>query len=111
MIRLIDYHHLELLLRALINLLRLSYLLQQVLYNHTIVVPDIRRRNFKMVNRCYDIEFEFAVRGRLEDAGVDFDLFDTGAVEFFEGGDDAGFLASTGGPVDEEMGEIAALCL
>jgi hypothetical protein len=47
----------------------------------------------------------------LEDAGIDFDFFDTGTVEFFEGGYDAGLFASAGGPVDQEVWEVARLCL
>lgn len=64
-----------------------------------------------MVDGGYDVEFEFAATGRLEDAGVDFYLFDSGAVEFFEGGDDAGLFSCAGGAIDEEMGEIAVLGL
>jgi hypothetical protein len=47
----------------------------------------------------------------LEDAGVDLDLFDAGAVELFQGCDDAGFLSCTRRAVDEEMGEVPALSL
>jgi hypothetical protein len=57
MIRLIDNHDLEPLLRALINLLRLRYLLQQILNNNTIVVPNIGRGDLEMVDRGYDVEF------------------------------------------------------
>lgn len=46
-----------------------------------------------MVNRGYDVELEFLVRGCLEDARVDLDLFDSWAIKFFEGCDDASFLA------------------
>lgn len=41
MIRLIDNHHLKLLLRTLINLLRLRHFLQQVLHHNSIIIPDI----------------------------------------------------------------------
>jgi hypothetical protein len=58
-----------------------------------------------------NVEFELAVRRGLEDARVDFDLFDARAVELFERGDDAGLLAGAGGSVDEEVGEVAALGL
>lgn len=64
-----------------------------------------------MVYGGYDVEFELAVRGGLEDARVDLDLFDTGAVELFEGSDNAGLFASARGAIDEEMWEVAALCL
>lgn len=47
----------------------------------------------------------------MEDAGVYFDLFDAGAVEFFESCYYAGFLSGAGGTVDEEMREVAALGL
>jgi len=47
----------------------------------------------------------------LEDSRIDFYLFDAGAVEFFEGGYYAGFLAGAGRTVDEEMGKVAILCL
>jgi hypothetical protein len=42
----------------------------------------------------------------LEDAGVDFDLFDAGAVEGAEGAEDAGLFAGAGGAVEEEVGEV-----
>lgn len=64
-----------------------------------------------MVDRGHDVEFELAVAGRLEDARVDLDFLDAGAVELFEGCDDAGFLAGARGAVDEEVWEVAALCL
>jgi hypothetical protein len=41
MIRLVDNNDLKPLLRALINLLRLCYLLEQILDNNTIVVPNV----------------------------------------------------------------------
>jgi hypothetical protein len=47
----------------------------------------------------------------LEDARVDLDLLDTGAVEFFEGRDDTSLLAGTGWAVDKEMWKVTALCL
>ena len=64
-----------------------------------------------MVDRGHDVEFEFSVRGRLEDARVDFDLLYTGSVEFFQCCYNSCFLACARGPVDEEMGEVAALSL
>ena len=57
MIRFIDNHDLEPLLRALIDLLCLRNLLQQILHHDTIVVPNIGRRDLEMVDRGYDVEF------------------------------------------------------
>lgn len=64
-----------------------------------------------MVYGSDDVEFEFAVRGSLEDARVDLDLFDTGAVKLFECGDYARLLSCAGRTVYEQMWEVAALCL
>ena len=64
-----------------------------------------------MVYRRHDVEFELAVRRRLEDARVDFDLFGAGAVEGFQEAEDTGFFASARGPVEEEVREVAAVCL
>ena len=64
-----------------------------------------------MVYGSDDVEFEFAVRGGLEDACVDLDLFDTGAVELFECGDYARLLSCAGRTVYEEMWEVATLRL
>lgn len=61
MIRLVDHHDLEPLLSSHINLLRLGYFFEQVLDHHPIVVADIRGSDFEMVDRGYDVEFEFAV--------------------------------------------------
>ena len=47
----------------------------------------------------------------MEDAGIDFDLFDAGTVEFFKSGYDASLFASAGGSVDEEVRKVARLCL
>jgi hypothetical protein len=58
-----------------------------------------------------DVEFEFAVRGGLEDACVDLDLFDTGTVEFFECCNNARLLSCARRAIYEEMWEVAALCL
>jgi hypothetical protein len=57
MIRLIDNHDLKPLLGTLINLLRLRYLLQQILHHDSIVVPYVRRRDLEMVDRGDDVEF------------------------------------------------------
>ena len=47
----------------------------------------------------------------MEDPRVYFYLLDARAVQCFEGANDSGFLAGAGGPVDEEVGEVAALGL
>jgi hypothetical protein len=57
MVRLIDNHDLKPLLGTLINLLRLRYLLQQILHHDSIVVPNVRRSDLEMVDRGYDVEF------------------------------------------------------
>lgn len=57
MIRLINNHNLKPLLRACINLLSLRHLLQEVLNDNAIVVPNIRGSNLEVVDRGYDIEF------------------------------------------------------
>ena len=81
------------------------------MHDDAVVIAHVRGRDLEVVDRGHDVEFEFFVRGRLEDARVDFDFFHTWAVQFFEGGNDAGFLAGARGAVDEEMGKIAGLCL
>jgi hypothetical protein len=58
-----------------------------------------------------NVEFEFTVRGGLEDACIDLDLFDTGAIEFFECCNNARLLSCAGRAIYEEMWEVAALCL
>jgi hypothetical protein len=64
-----------------------------------------------MVYRGYDVKFEFPVGRRLENARVDFYFFDTGAVEFFEGGNDACLLPCPRRSVYEEVGKVSALRL
>jgi len=54
-----------------------------------------------MVDGGDNVEFEFTVRGSLEDTRVNLDLFDTGTVELFESGNDARLLACTRRAVDE----------
>ncbi len=111
MVRLVNHHHFEPLPRVLVHLLRLRDFFQQVLDDNTVEVADVAGGDFEMVDGGDDVEFEFAVGGRLKDAGVDFDFFDTGAVEGAEGGDDAGFFAGAGGAVDEEVREVGGLGL
>lgn len=93
MIRFIDNDHLEPLLRGQIHLLRLGNLLQQFLDHHPVVVPDVCGCDFEVVDGGDDVEFELAVAGRLEDAGVDFDLFHSRPVQFLQCRDDACLLA------------------
>ena len=95
MVRLINHNHLEALLCAQVDLLCLRDLFQQILHNYSVVIADIRRRDLEVVDRGDNVEFEFAVARGLEDACVDLYLFNTGAVELLERGDDAGFLAGT----------------
>lgn len=64
-----------------------------------------------MIYGCDDVEFEFAVAGRLEDARVDLDLFHAGPVQFFQCRDYAGLLPGAGGTVDQEMREVSTLSL
>lgn len=64
-----------------------------------------------MVDGRDDVEFELAIRGRLENARVNFDLFGAGAEEGFQEAEDPGFFASTGGSIEEKVGEVAAFCL
>ena len=111
MIRLVDNHDLESLLRIHIHLLCLRNLLQKILDDNAVVVPNIRGCDFEVVNRSDDVEFEFAVGGGEEDAGVDFYLLDAGAVEGFQRADDACLLSGAGWAIDEEMGKVAGLCL
>lgn len=93
MIRFIDNDHLEPLLRGQIHLLRLGNLLQQFLDHDPVIVPDVRGCDFEVVDGGHDVEFELAVAGRLEDTGIDFDLFHSRPVQFFQCRDDACFLA------------------
>lgn len=64
-----------------------------------------------MIDGSDNVEFEFTVRGGLEDTCINLDLFDTRAVEFFESCNNARLLACAGRPVHEEMWEVAALRL
>lgn len=93
MIRLVDHDNLESLLRGEIDLLRLRDLLEQLLHHDPVVVAHIGGGDLEVVDRGDDVEIELAVAGRLEDSGVDLDLFDSRTEEFLEGRDDAGFLA------------------
>lgn len=101
MIGLIDDHDLEALTGRLINLLGLRDLLQKVLDDHSIIIPHIRRRNFKMIYGSNDIEFEFAVGCCLENSGIDLDFFDTWPIELLKRCDNSSLLTCARRPVDE----------
>ena len=98
-VRLVDNDNLESLLRIKIHLLCLGHLLQQFLYHDTVVIPDIRWGNLKVINRRDNVELEFPVTRRLEDSGVDLDLFNSGAVQFLECRDNSSLFACTRWPV------------
>lgn len=93
MVSFVDNHDLEPLSRGDVDLLCLRDLLEQRLDHDAVVVADIGRGDFKVVDGRDDVEFDFAVGGGLEDAGVYFNLFDAGSVELLQGGDDAGLFA------------------
>ena len=80
---LIHHDHLEALLCAEIDLLRLRDLLEQLLHDDAVVVAHVRRCDLEMVHGRHDVEFELAVRRGLEDARVDLDLLRAGAEECF----------------------------
>ena len=80
MIGLIDNHNLEPLPCGLVNLLRLSHFLQELLYHHTVKIPDIGRRDLKVIDRCDDIELQFPIGGGLKDARINLDLFNPRAI-------------------------------
>lgn len=111
MVGLIDNDDLEALARGNVDLLGLRNFLEQRLDNDAVVVADVGRGDFEVVDGGDDVEFDFAVGGGLEDARVDFDLFDAGAVELLEGGDDTGLFAGAGRTVDQQVGEVAGLGL
>ena len=76
----IDHDNLEPLLRRQIHLLCLGHFFQQFLNYDAIVVSNVGRGDFEVVDGGDDVEFELAVAGCLEDSSVDLDLFNTGAV-------------------------------
>jgi hypothetical protein len=108
---LIDDDDLEALFCAEVDLLCLRDFLEQILHNYSVVVSDIGGRDLEVVYRSDDVEFEFAVCRGLEDARVDLDLLDTGAIQLLECCDDARLLACAGRTVYKEMWKVTALCL
>lgn len=97
---LVNYNDLEPLLRGLIHLLCLGDLLQQFLDHDSVVVTDIRGRNFEVVDGGDDVEFKLAVACRLEHSRVDLDLLDSRSVQFFQCRNDTCFLACSGRSID-----------
>lgn len=111
MVGFVDNDNFESLFRCCVDLLRLRNLLEKILYDHTVVVAHVTRCNFEVIYGGDNIEFELSIRSSLENACVDLDLFDTGAVQFFQRSYNPGLLASARGSVDEQMWEISALSL
>jgi hypothetical protein len=92
-----------------------------------------------MVVRCHDIELNLTVRGGLEDTSIDAylrevqsaewlhiktapriaskiqepnpNLFGARSVQFLQGGDNTRLFTGARWTVDQEMGEVAAVCL
>ena len=93
MVGLVDDHHLEPLLGRLINLLRLSHLLQQVLDDDSVVVANVGRGDFEVVDGGDNVELEFAVAARLKHTRIDLDLLDARAVQLLERSDNPRLLA------------------
>lgn len=110
-IGLVDDDDLEPLLRREIDLLGLRDLLQKFLDHDAVIVADVGRCDLKVVDGRDDVELQFPVTRRLEDSSVDLDLLDSGAVQFLQCCDYAGFLARAGRSVDEEVREVSALSL
>ena len=108
---LVDDDDLEALAGGLVDLLGLGDLLEQVLHDDAVVVADVRGRDLQVVDGGDDVELELPAAAGLEDAGVDLDLLDARPVQLLQRRHDAGLLAGAGGPVDEQMGEVAALRL
>lgn len=100
MVRLVDDDNLEPLSRRNIHLLCLCDFFEERLDHDTVVVTNIGRGDFEVVDGRDDVEFDLAVGGRLKDAGVDFDLFDAGPVELLQGGNDTGLFAGARRSVD-----------
>ena len=111
MVGLVDDDNLEALLGCHIDLLRLSNLLEKVLYDNTVIVAYIARCYLEMVVGRHDVELEFAVARCLEDSTVDLYLFHTRTVECAESSCDSCFFARAGRSIDQKMREVSALCL
>ena len=106
MVGFVDDDDFEALLRVEVDLLGLGDFFEEFLHDDSVVVADVGRGDFEVVDGGDDVEFELAVAGGLEDSGVDLDLFDAGAVEGAQGGEDAGLFACAGWTEEEEMGEV-----
>lgn len=81
------------------------------MHDDPVVVAYVGGCDFEVVHGCDNVELELAVAGGLEDTRVDFDLFYAWSVELLESSYNSGFFAGARGAVDEEMREVAALCL
>jgi len=68
--------------------------------DNAVVIANVRWRDLEMVYGGDDVEFQFAARRCLKDARIDLNLLGTGTVECTQSGKDAGFLASTTGPIE-----------
>ena len=101
MVCLIDHHDFESLLCALIHLLGLSDLLQEILDDYSIEIADIAWGNFEVVDRSDNVEFQFSIGCGLKYPRVDLDLLYTRAVQGTECCYYARLLAGTTGAVDE----------
>lgn len=101
MVCLVDHYDFEPLLCRQIYLLGLCNFLEQLLYDISIVVSNVRWRYLQMVDRGDNVEFELAIGRGLEDSCVDFDLFDAGTVKFAEGCNDTSLLACSRWTVDK----------
>ena len=102
----VDDDDFEALLRVEVDLLGLGDFFEEFLHDDSVVAADVGRGDFEVVDGGDDVEFELAVAGGLEDSGVDLDLFDAGAVEGAQGGEDAGLFACAGRAEEEEVGEV-----
>lgn len=80
MVCLIDNDYLEPLFGRLIYLLRLRYFFEKLLDNDTVVSPNIRWREFKVIYGGDDIEFELAVTAGLEHSSIYLDFLNTRSI-------------------------------
>lgn len=95
MVGFVDDDNLEALTSGNVHLLRLRNLLQQLLDDDTVIVADIGRGDFEVINRGHDVELELAVAARLEGARVDLDLLDGGTEKRLECRNRTRLLAGT----------------
>lgn len=79
--------------RTLINLLRHSNLLQDILNNQPIPPSRITRRQFLMIRRANNIDIDLPLAGVEEDALIDLQLVSAWAEELLDEGMDARLFA------------------